>query len=302
MRKAFIPVALSVATLALAGAVIGISALHAHRVMAASGVPSSHSGAGGAQDNSGAGLTIAFVNNPEPAPPFLTTDLDGNVVSTAAWHNKVVILNFWATWCGPCREEIPILNYLTSVYKDRVLVIGVSMDDDPAFVVKEFARQVGIKYPIMMGSEELAEEYGGVGGLPTAFIINTDGRVVQKHEGVYPTEVYEAEARSLLGLPTNAKVETFDDAGQIFPKNAANASELPGVDMKDLTPEQRTAALKRMNSEYCTCGCKRTIALCRITDSGCATSKVLAAQIVKEVLAASAAPSASTTKSQATNP
>jgi hypothetical protein len=98
--------------------------------------------------------------------------------------------------------------------------------------------------------------------------------------------------RSLLALPVNAKVETFQDTGQIFLKNATLATELPDVDMKGLTPEQKQAALKRMNSETCTCGCGLTIAQCRINDTTCDISKHLAADIVKQVKSGQAAPAA----------
>ncbi len=74
---------------------------------------------------------IRFASNPQPVPPFLLQDLDGNVVSTAQWQGKVVILNFWATWCPPCREEIPILIELAKKYKDSLLIVGVSVDEAP---------------------------------------------------------------------------------------------------------------------------------------------------------------------------
>jgi hypothetical protein len=91
--------------------------------------------------------------------------------------------------------------------------------------------------------------------------------------------------RALLGLPTGATIETFEDTGQIFLKNAELATELPDVDFTSLTPEEKKVALKRMNSESCTCGCKLTLAQCRINDSSCATSKDLTAKIVKEIIA-----------------
>lgn len=262
-------------------------------VLAAGGPVSPHGAAkaGGVARQDGAGdgqeMVIRFASNPAPAPPFLLSDLDGNVVSTAQWHGKVVLLTFWATWCPPCRDEIPMLIDLAKRYADRLEVIGVSMDDAAPEAVRVFAMQAGINYPIVMGSPEIVGEYGGMPALPTTFVVNTDGRIVQKHVGLYPPEVYESEVRSLLGLPVNAKVETFADTGQIFLKNAANATELPGVDFTGLTPEQKAAVLKRMNSEICTCGCRLTIAQCRVNDSTCATSKALAAKIIQEVLAAS---------------
>jgi thiol-disulfide isomerase/thioredoxin len=227
---------------------------------------------------------VRFARNAAPVPPFLVNDLDGNIISTAALHGKVVLLAFWATWCPPCRDEIPELIELQSRYKDRLEIIGVSMDDDPPAAVRAFAKEAGINYPIVMGNQ-ISTEYGGVPALPTSFVVNPEGRVVQKHVGLYPIDVYEAEVRALLGLPISVPVQTFEDTGQIFLKNAALATALPGVDFKGLTPLQKRAALKRMNTEICTCGCKLTIAQCRINEESCSTSKALAAKIVSEILA-----------------
>jgi thiol-disulfide isomerase/thioredoxin len=237
---------------------------------------------GGLTDD-GSQMVLRFASNPTPMPPFLVNDLDGNVISTAGWHGKVVLLNFWATWCPPCRDEIPEMIELATRYKDRLQIIGVSQDDASPQEVRAFAKEMGMNYPIVMGSRAFSAEYGGVPALPTSFVINSDGRIVQKHVGLYPIEVYESEVRSLLGLPVNAKVETFEDTGQIFLENAIHATELPGVDFKGLTADQKQAALKKLNSQNCTCGCKLTIAQCRINDSTCTTSQGLADKIVREL-------------------
>jgi cytochrome c biogenesis protein CcmG/thiol:disulfide interchange protein DsbE len=233
---------------------------------------------------------IRFASNPQPVPPFLVQDLDGNAVSTAQWQGKVVILNFWATWCPPCREEIPILIELAKKYKDNLLVIGVSVDDDSPDEVREFARAFHMNYPVVMWSRELISEYGGVPALPTTFLINKDARIVQKHEGLYPPEVYDTEVRALMGLPVNVKVETFEDTGQIFLKNAVRATELPDVDFSGLSPEQKKVALKKLNSEGCTCGCRLTLAQCRINDTSCVRSRSLAAKVIQEILNAGPVP------------
>lgn len=231
---------------------------------------------------------IRFASNPQLAPPFLVNDLDGNAVSTAEWNGKIVVLNFWATWCPPCREEIPELIELANRYKDRLIIIGVSMDDSAPEEVKQFAKAMGMNYPIVMGSREIVSEYGGVPALPTSFVINKDGRIVQKHVGLFPTEVYEGEIRALMGLPVEATIETFEDTGQIFLKNASLATELPGVNLKRLTPSQKKEALKLLNSRSCDCGCKLTLAQCRMNDTSCPVSLALAKKIVDQ--AASPAP------------
>jgi thiol-disulfide isomerase/thioredoxin len=225
---------------------------------------------------------IRFVKNPEVAPPMQAEDILGKPVTKADWDGKVVLVNFWATWCPPCRMEIPELLELKKEYGDRLEIIGISEDDDPPAKVLKFAKSVGMTYPIVMYTPELVASYGGVPALPTSFLIDTKGRVVQKHSGLYPIEVYQQEIRALLGMPIEARVETFVDQGQIFLKNAANATELPGVSFKGLTAEQKKGALHRMNAETCTCGCGLTVSQCRVNDSECPTSKGIAAQMVKD--------------------
>jgi len=227
---------------------------------------------------------IRFVKDPEVAPPLDVQDISGRPVNKSTWGGKVVLINFWATWCPPCRMEIPELMRLKSIYGDQLEIIGISEDEDGPANVLKFAQRVGIRYPIVMATPELIASYGGVPALPTSFLINTEGKVVQKHSGLYPIESYHREIRSLLGMPIDARVETFVDAGQIFLKNAANATELPGVDFKGLTPDQKKQALHRLNAENCTCGCGLTLSQCRVNDTECATSKGLAQQVVKDVV------------------
>jgi thiol-disulfide isomerase/thioredoxin len=233
---------------------------------------------------------IRFAAHPQDAPPFMAPDLDGQAISTAAWKGKVVLLTFWATWCPPCRAEIPMLIHLKDLYKDRLEIVGVSLDDDPAAQVKSFTTSNRFNFPVVMATREIIRDYGGVPALPTTFVINPDGKVVQKHIGLYRSSVYEGEIRALLGLPVDATVETFEDTGQIFLTNASRATELPDVDFTGLTADQRTAALKQLNSITCTCGCKLTLAQCRINDTSCPISKGLAAKIVAQIAAQSAAP------------
>lgn len=227
--------------------------------------------------------SLYFVKDPESVPPFLVRDLAGQAVSTAALKGKVVILNFWATWCGPCREEIPDLIALQAQYKNQLQIIGISEDEAPPAQVAQFVKKVGINYPVVMSSEALEREYGGIAALPTSFFVNPQGQVVAKDVGVYPPEYYDLQVRALAGLPVNAHIETFKDTGQIFLKNAANATELPGVSFAGLTPAQKKIALHRLNTETCTCGCGMTIAQCRITDPTCPTSKELAMKIVRSI-------------------
>jgi thiol-disulfide isomerase/thioredoxin len=228
--------------------------------------------------------TIRFVRNPDAAPDFKLTDLDGKPFNIAASHGKVVLLNFWATWCGPCRAEIPDLIDLQNKYKDRLQILSLIVDDDDDEAIKKFAQDSGINYPVAMASDEIRLKYGGIAALPTSFLLDTEGRIVQKHEGLRNPVLYEVEIRSLLGLSIgNVKVETFEDTGQIFLKNADRASELPGVDMSKLTPEQKVAALHKFNAETCNCGCQFTLAQCRIYDHNCQVSKERTSKIIAAI-------------------
>ena len=225
--------------------------------------------------------TIRFVRNPDPAPDFSLTDLDGRPVTLAGAKGKVILLNFWATWCGPCRAEIPDLVELQKKYKDHLQILGLVVDDDDQDVIKEFAGKFGINYPVALATNDIRLQYGGIPALPTSFVLDSEGRIVQKHEGLRDPVLYETEIRALLGLPIgNVKVETFEDTGQIFLKNAERATELPGVDLSKLTPEQKISALHKFNAETCNCGCTFTLAQCRIYDRNCQISKAATSKII----------------------
>jgi cytochrome c biogenesis protein CcmG, thiol:disulfide interchange protein DsbE len=238
--------------------------------------------AGAKQDAADAGV-IRLVKNPEAAPAFQLNDLDGKPVSLAGARGKIVLLNFWATWCGPCRAEIPDLVDLQKRYADKLEIIALATDEDDPDEVRRFTLQSGINYRVAMASDEVRRNYGGVAALPTSFVIDSDGRIVQKHVGLNDPTIYELEVRAMLGQPVQAKVEYFEDNGEIFLKNAERATELPGVDFSKLNAQQKGVALHRMNAESCDCGCKLTLAQCRINDSACRVSLALTAKVVSQV-------------------
>jgi len=235
--------------------------------------------------DSNAPNTLSFAADPEVVPPFAMKDLAGETVSTAALKGKALIINFWATWCGPCREEIPEMVALQAKYKGSLQIIGISEDDGPPDQVAKFVQKMGINYPVIMYTDALEKEYGGVSALPTSFLVNKDGRVVQKDVGVYPLEYYDMQARYLMGMPVSARIEMFKDTGQIFLKNADRASQLPGVSFAGLTSAQKKIALRRLNAQTCNCGCQLTLAECRINDTACAVSTAIAEKIVKGIRA-----------------
>jgi len=226
---------------------------------------------------------IRFVRDPDPAPGFQLKDLDGKDLNLESSKGKVVLLNFWATWCGPCREEIPALIALQERYKDQLRIIGLLVDEDDDKAGRNVVATEGINYPVALADPNTRIAYGGISALPTVFVINPEGRVVQKHVGLFNPTLYETEIRALLGLPVAARIETFQDQGDIFLKHADRAKALPGVDMSSLSPEQRDAALHRFNAESCDCGCKFTLAQCRIYDPPCQVSQKRAEEIVQKI-------------------
>ena len=242
---------------------------------------------------SGEQPTIRFVRNPDPAPDFNLTGLDGKPVTLAGYKDKVILLNFWATWCGPCRAEIPDLVELQNKYRDHLQIIGLVVDDDDRDAIKKFVGEFAINYPVALATNDLRLQYGGIPALPTSFVLDATGRTVQKHEGLRDPLLYETEIRALLGLPIgNVKVETFEDTGQIFLKHADRATELPGINLSKLTPEQKIVALHKFNAETCTCGCGYTLAQCRIYDRDCKTSQAATAKIIAALAATPRTPAA----------
>ncbi|MGA9528905.1 MAG: TlpA disulfide reductase family protein [Terriglobales bacterium] len=227
-------------------------------------------------------LVIRFVRDPDPAPDLKINDLDGKELTLQTYKGKVVLLNFWATWCGPCRAEIPSLIRIQEAYKDRLQIIGMDVDDEDAERLRAFVKDKGINYPVAMTSVPVRIAYGGISALPTLFVINQEGKMVQKHVGLFDPALYEIEVRALLHMPIPATIETFEDTGEVSLKHADRATMLPGIDTSKLTQEQRMAALHKLNAEACDCGCKYTLAQCRISDPACKISKERAAAIVSE--------------------
>src|SRR5437762_83474 len=140
-------------------------------------------------------VVVRFASNPEPAPKIVVQDLSGKSTSMDDLKGKVVLVNFWATWCPPCRAEIPELIKLQEQHKDRLQIIGVS-EDDEADTVHDFVKKYGINYPVVMATPELIQAYGGVAALPTTFVVDPEGRVVQRHLGMLNAELSDMEIRS----------------------------------------------------------------------------------------------------------
>jgi thiol-disulfide isomerase/thioredoxin len=244
---------------------------------AASSAPSAPS------TSSGAKIPLQFYRDRVPVAHLVMKDLDGSDVSSADWAGKVVIVNFWATWCPPCRAEIPDLIALQNRYKDQLVIIGISDDDDPPETVKKWAVEHKMNYPIVMNSPELRRAFAGVTALPTSFIVDRESRIAMRHVGMLTAAVTEAETRHLAGLAVNATVEEIEKDKPTKLANAAQTTEIPGVDLKKLSKEQRIAAIQKLNDEGCTCGCNLTVARCRVDDPSCPVSLPRAKEIVASI-------------------
>ena len=133
------------------------------------------------------------------APNFELEGSDGKTVRLSDFKGKVVILDFWATWCGPCRMEIPGYVDLYKKYNEKGLeIIGVSLDRDGWTPVKPFMDSYKINYPIVMGNMQVVQAYGGINSIPTTFIINRKGEVVERKIGARPVEYFEQMLSNLL--------------------------------------------------------------------------------------------------------
>ena len=164
----------------------------------------------------------------KPAPNFSLKDADGNAVNLAEYRGKVVLVNFWATWCGPCEAEIPWFIEFEKKYKDRgFAVLGVSMDDDGWKSVRPYVASHKINYRVVIGSEVVSQQFGEIDSLPTSFMLDRQGRIASNHVGLVDKVDYQNEIVKLLQDPRNSAVRD------------ASPGVLAGVTGAGLRPGQR---------------------------------------------------------------
>jgi thiol-disulfide isomerase/thioredoxin len=227
-------------------------------------------------------LALRFYKDPKPVGDFTVQALDGQTISSSQWRGKVTLVNFWATWCPPCKAEIPDLIALQDKYRDELQIIGIS-EDATTDVVKRFVAEHKINYPIVMATPDIERAFPGVVGLPTSFMVDREGRIMAKHVGLLNARMTEQETRALAGLSVEASIERVDGDKAVGLTSTAHVKEIPGIDLKPFSPEKRATALQQLNTEACTCGCELTVAKCRIDDPSCGVSLPLAKQIVEKI-------------------
>jgi cytochrome c biogenesis protein CcmG/thiol:disulfide interchange protein DsbE len=136
------------------------------------------------------------------APDFAVKDSFGATVKLSDYRGKVVLLNLWATWCAPCRQEIPWFVDFEREFKSRnFAVLGVAMDDRGWDVVQPFVKRHALNYRVMVGDAEVSTLYGGAGALPVTYMIDRDGRIARTHVGVAGRHTYKQEIQDLLSAP-----------------------------------------------------------------------------------------------------
>lgn len=141
----------------------------------------------------------AEIFQPRPAPKWALKDVNGQTVSSEQFKGKVVVIDFWATWCGPCLAEIPGYVELQKKYAgEGVAIVGISLDQQGPEVVKEFIARSGVNYQIVMGDDTVADAFGGVTAIPTTFIIDRTGTIRDRKSGAESTEDFEKRILAVL--------------------------------------------------------------------------------------------------------
>jgi len=268
-----------------AGATVTVSLAAVVAVLYARGHVRGRNGPGaGVEQGAAEKVTVRMLREPITTPAFTVTALDGRSITSSEWRGKVVLVNFWATWCPPCRAEIPDLIALQDKYRDHLVIVGISEDEGSVDGVKRFVAEHKINYPIVMSTPELRKIFPEVMALPTTYVLDRDGNLTQKNVGMLNAKEAEASARLLAGLKVNAEVVRVDaNEKAVGLENAAQAREIPGIDLTKLSGDQRTTVLVALNDEACKCGCGLTVAKCRIDDPNCQFSLPQARAIVEKL-------------------
>ncbi len=158
---------------------------------------------------SGTDHASAVAGYGKPAPDFTLETLDGKSMSLSSLRGKAVLVNFWATWCGPCKIETPWLVELQKQYGGQGLqVVGVAMDDSGKDEISRFAKEMGMNYPVLLGKEAVGDAYGGIPALPESFFVGRDGKIVDRIIGLRDRQDIEDSVKKALSTDTSASTGT----------------------------------------------------------------------------------------------
>ena len=148
-----------------------------------------------------------------PAPDFTLQSVDGKTVRLSEFKGKAVLVNFWATWCGPCKIETPWLVEFQNQYRAQGLqIVGVAMDDSGKDEIARFAKDMGMNYPVLLGKEAVGDAYGGVPALPESFFVGRDGKIVDKIMGIEGKAEMEIAIKKALNTQSSARTGTASNA------------------------------------------------------------------------------------------
>jgi cytochrome c biogenesis protein CcmG/thiol:disulfide interchange protein DsbE len=146
-----------------------------------------------------------FIGAPAPGFKLKRLDPEGGTLKLSDLKGKAVVLNFWATWCGPCKLEMPLLIRLQKKYGPQGLrIVGIEMDETDGKAAAAFAREIGTNYPIAIGTEAIAKLYGGIDGLPATFFVDRSGKIAAHTLGGRSEDAIESDIRSILGRTNTA--------------------------------------------------------------------------------------------------
>lgn len=177
------------------------------------------SASGGAEDGHGRSAQAKHVDR-KPAPDFTLKDASGADVKLSDYRGRAVLLNFWATWCGPCNLEIPwFVDFQKQLQAKGLEVIGVSMDTEGWSVIKPFVASHKMNYRVLLGNDSVSQLYGGVDSLPTSFIIDKEGRIAYVHVGLAGKNDYLNEIEGVLGVPHQGTTTTSAYLGLLAPSS-----------------------------------------------------------------------------------
>jgi thiol-disulfide isomerase/thioredoxin len=222
------------------------------------------------------------------APAFTLTDIFGRTLTLSQYRGKVVLLDFWATWCGPCRSEIPGFIQLQKAYAGQGFqIIGISEDQGGVAPVLQFYQQEGLDYRVALDNGKVSELYGGIIGLPTTFLIGRDGRIYEKVPGAVGADYFEPGMKTLLATSPTTEAKSFQpmegSEGAEVETPAEVNSPVPGIDVSKLTKAELAQYEELLSKQKCSCGCQMSVLECRKTDPGCATSRQQAQDILQKM-------------------